>query len=230
MPALALPAFWGAVSAGAGAGATLYGVKKSGESNDRASALQAKANADSLALAQQQEAERKAEFNAQQAEAKRQWDIDQANKQPRLAAQNAALMRLSDMLHLPGLTASTGNAGASSSSAAGSAADLKALIDSGVDPQAAAQQFNKTYGRTTGNEAVYYDPAQHGGVATIGLPDAYLSLEPNGWGITQRGGTSRALPSSASLPSPAVATASAPATQPNYQGVIPFAQLLRGVR
>lgn len=75
----------------------------------------------------------------------------------------------------------------------GNAAALKALIDGGMDPQAAVSTFNQRYGRSTGNQAVYYDPSQHGGKATIGLPDAYLSLEPTGWGITPRsGGTAKA--------------------------------------
>lgn len=70
----------------------------------------------------------------------------------------------------------------------GDAAALKALLDSGVDPQQAVTQFNQKYGRTTGNEAVYYDPSAHGGVATIGLPDAYLAKPGGSWDITQRAG------------------------------------------
>lgn len=72
------------------------------------------------------------------------------------------------------------------SSGGGDAASLKALLDSGVDPQAAVAKFNQQYGRTTGNQAVYYDPSQHGGVATIGLPDAYLAKPGASWDITQR--------------------------------------------
>lgn len=83
----------------------------------------------------------------------------------------------------------SGPSGPASGSSNGTAADLKALIDSGIDPQQAAQQFNAKYGRTTGNEAAYYAPSgQTSGKAVIGLPDAYLSQEPSGWQVTQRAG------------------------------------------
>lgn len=82
----------------------------------------------------------------------------------------------------------TGGAPTAPGGGQGGAAALKALLDQGVDPQSAVTQFNQKYGRTTGNEAVYYDPSQHGGVATIGLPDAYLAKPGGSWDITQRGG------------------------------------------
>jgi hypothetical protein len=72
------------------------------------------------------------------------------------------------------------------------------------NPQGAISAFNSQTGRTTGNEAVYYDPSQHGGVATIGLPDSYLSQQGGAWGITQR------TPETSS----AAPAASAPATDP----------------
>lgn len=55
----------------------------------------------------------------------------------------------------------------------------------GKSPQDAIAQFNRQFGRSTGNEAVYYDPSVHGR-ATIGLPEAYLSQESDGWRLTQR--------------------------------------------
>lgn len=79
-----------------------------------------------------------------------------------------------------------GSLGGGKQSGESDAAYLQRLIRSGMSPQQAAQTFNQTLGRTTGNEAVYYDPSKHGGHATIGLPEGYLSDE-NGWGFTPRG-------------------------------------------
>lgn len=102
--------------------------------------------------------------------------------------------------YVPGVDPGWGVGGSSSSSSGAGggsstdAANLKALIDGGLDPRAAVAQFNKQYNRSTGNEAVYYDPAQHGGVATIGLPDAYLAKPGASWDITVRGGGSTPAP------------------------------------
>lgn len=85
-----------------------------------------------------------------------------------------------------GLMPSGSQSGASAGQ--GDASALKALLDGGMAPQQAVVEFNKKYGRTTGNEAVYYDPSAHGGVATIGLPDAYLAKPGGSWDITQRAG------------------------------------------
>lgn len=93
--------------------------------------------------------------------------------------------------------------------AAPTAAYLQSLLGSSQyanNPQAAIAYFNQSTGRTSGNEAVYYDPSVHG-TATIGLPDSYLSLNGNQWGITQRtpesssGGTPAPAPAS-STPDP----------------------------
>ena len=75
--------------------------------------------------------------------------------------------------------------GPSGGQAAPTAGYLQSLLAGGLDPQAAIQRFNQETGRTTGNEAVYYGPEVHG-TATIGLPDAYLSLQQNGWQVTPR--------------------------------------------
>lgn len=101
---------------------------------------------------------------------------------------------------------SIAGAGPSASPTGGQAgaAEMKALLDSGVDPQQAVSQFNQKYGRTTGNQAVYYDPSQHGGVATIGLPDAYLAKPGASWDITQRSGAGSIAGASKPLPSAAV--------------------------
>lgn len=74
----AMPAFWGAVSATAGAGAGIYGAHKTSsaanraadlsvQAADRAATLQAKSAADALSFAKQQEEERKREWEATQA-------------------------------------------------------------------------------------------------------------------------------------------------------------------
>lgn len=60
---------------------------------------------------------------------------------------------------------------------------ILALLQSGMDPRAAAAMFNQTNRRTTGNEAQYYN--DHRG-QTIGLPSGYASLEPGGWAWTVR--------------------------------------------
>lgn len=71
------------------------------------------------------------------------------------------------------------------------------LISKGVSPQDAAKESNQKFGRTTGNEAVYYADTN-----TIGLPDCYLAGptdkpdSPDGWCVVQRakngGGASEA--------------------------------------
>lgn len=58
---------------------------------------------------------------------------------------------------------------------------LLKLLQGGMSPQEAANQFNKETGRGYGNEAVYY-----GHNNTIGLPEAYLSTGANGWNISNR--------------------------------------------
>jgi hypothetical protein len=106
------------------------------------------------------------------------------------------------------IAAATPGANAPAASGTAGAAEMKALLDGGLDPQQAVQQFNQKYGRSTGNEAVYYDPSQHGGVATIGLPDAYLAKPGASWDITQRSG--------------GVGTTSAPGAAPTYTPPTPY--------
>lgn len=107
--------------------------------------------------------------------------------------------------------------GASAPPAGGTAgaAEMKALLDGGLDPKAAVAQFNQKYGRSTGNEAVYYDPSQHGGVATIGLPDAYLAKPGASWDITQRSGA--AAPKAGTIAAASAYTPSAPPLPTPYQ-------------
>lgn len=87
----------------------------------------------------------------------------------------------------PPLTPDAPAAPAPGMAAAPTAAYLQSLIKGGMDPHTAIAQFNKETGRTHGNEAEYYDPSVHG-VATIGLPEAYLAADGgNGdWTVTQR--------------------------------------------
>ena len=55
---------------------------------------------------------------------------------------------------------------------------LQSLISGGLSPQDAVAQFNSQTGRTTGNEAVYYNDSRG---QTIGLPEGYLTAADN-WG------------------------------------------------
>lgn len=87
---------------------------------------------------------------------------------------------------LPGAGTVSGAAPAAGGSPS---AFLKGLLDSGMDPQQAAQKTNSQFNLQTGAQAQYYAPsAQTSGKAVIGLPDAYISQEPSGWALTQRGG------------------------------------------
>lgn len=206
--AAATTAAWGAIAAGTMAGTNLVGAHMQGNAARDAARMQTGA-ADRAAEAQregQREAqaflERQAGYDANVAETNRHANYDQ------YVASRAKLNSVADLLGmpheqipgyvpLPSSPFAGGAAGArpvgsgatppAAAARGGSAEDLRALIAGGMDPQQAVAQFNQRYGRTTGNEARYYDPSQHGGVATIGLPEAYLSLEPNGWQITPRG-------------------------------------------
>lgn len=60
---------------------------------------------------------------------------------------------------------------------------ILALLQGGMSPQEAIALFNQKNGRTTGNEALYYNDSR--GV-TIGLPSGYAALTPNGWTWTTR--------------------------------------------
>src|SRR5579885_950162 len=81
-----------------------------------------------------------------------------------------------------GASGMTATGGASAQTPSTGAAALQKLLSSGIDPQTAAKTFNQQFGRTTGNEAVYY-PQNN----TIGLPEGYLSTGQNGWQFTPRG-------------------------------------------
>jgi len=67
--------------------------------------------------------------------------------------------------------------------AGGGDQSILSLLQGGMDPQAAAALFNQTNGRTTGNEAQYYNDNRG---QTIGLPGGYAALTPGGWTWTER--------------------------------------------
>lgn len=113
------------------------------------------------------------------------WGTDANNIGKTPAVQGYPTPPPSQPANTPAVQPPTRSVDAGTSGPAPTAAYLHSLITGGMDPQAAIAQFNKETGRTTGNEAVYYGPEVHG-KPTIGLPDSYLSLESNGWGITQR--------------------------------------------
>jgi hypothetical protein len=192
MPPLVAAAAVTAGGALVGGGLAAHGANTSAklqtDAANRAAELQKQSNDATLAFQEKQAAEDKARYDAAQR-------ANYAQYTNRVKAAQG----LGDSIgfHLPDpapyeSSQPTSASGSTGSSASGSAAALKSLLDSGMDPQKAAAQFNQQYGRTTGNEAVYYDPSQHGGVATIGLPDAYLSLEKGGWSLTPRQGGSGA--------------------------------------
>lgn len=105
MPVFALTpvatAFWGAVGAGATAGAQVYGAHKQAGAQREATAAQSQANAAAIAEQQRQDAMQKEEFDRQQAMAKAQWDAEQAIRAPYRAAGAQALSSLGDLLGTP---------------------------------------------------------------------------------------------------------------------------------
>jgi len=202
----------GAIAAGATASSSIYAAHKQGDAAEKSAQLQT--DAVKYGADKQDDATQRAEvFQRQQAEnayqnaqTTQRANYDQAKARLGAIAGVGAQYGLSGLSmpdFVPGVdphydTGATplpdGTLGAvagvtpSGSAAKGDAAALKALLDAGADPQTAVAKFNQQYGRTTGNEAVYYDPSQHGGVATIGLPDAYLAKPGSSWDITQRSG------------------------------------------
>lgn len=98
MPALALPAFWAALGAGAMGAGAIYGANKQSQSTDKAADLKATSDAAALNLARQQEATRKQEYDQQQAQLKAQYDAQQALRAPYRAAGANALSALGNLL------------------------------------------------------------------------------------------------------------------------------------
>lgn len=200
------------IGAGLGLFGSLFGAHEQSAAADKAAQIQA--DAARYAADQARQANEEA-LAFQKAQADRDFQISETNRRANYDQWAAREARVGTLAQLAGLPArqipayvslQTGSAPSGAVSAAttgvkGTAADLKAMIDSGMDPQQAAQKFNQQFGRTTGNEAQFYGADVHG-TPTIGLPDAYLSLEPNGWSITQRGGGGAAAPAAAVKPAP----------------------------
>lgn len=230
-----MPPAVGTAIAGVAAGiAGIHGANKQAQATKESTAASVASNQAAIDEQKREDAITQANFDKTQAAQQAQWDAQQNIRAPYRQAGQAALSSLGDILGVSfGSGGGGGNAPAPSaqpSGLKGSAADLKALIDSGIDPASAAAKFNQQFGRTSGNEAVYYDPSQHGGVATVGLPDAYLSQEGNGWSITPRSGgsgTGTVRRSPTTIAPPAVApTANVNALAPNYAPVVPFSQMM----
>jgi len=114
MPALALPAFWGAVSAGAAGGAGIYAAKKAGQANKEASQVTAQSNQAAIDEQKRQDAQQKEEFDAQQAMLAKQWDAQQALKAPYRAAGANALSSIGSILGVDFGAGGGGNAAAPS--------------------------------------------------------------------------------------------------------------------
>lgn len=100
MPALAIPAFWYAVSAGAGAAAGIYGANKSSDAADNAANLQSKSAADALDFTRQKEAQDQANFISTQKANYAQYVAQQARLAPYQAMGAAASARLATGLGL----------------------------------------------------------------------------------------------------------------------------------
>lgn len=203
----------GLLVAGLASGAaTGVAAKIGSNAANHAGDLNAKAATDQLAYLQQKDAQDQRNWEATTAENRRQFDTTQAlnldqynKKEARLGSYRSigagATGTLADLMgirmvpqpggaSLPPAAAPSASGASTGTGAApgGDAAALKAMLDGGLAPQEAVARFNQQFGRTTGNEAQYYDPSQHGGVATIGLPDAYLAKPGASWDITTRAG------------------------------------------
>lgn len=105
-----------AIAGGASIAGGVMGSRAQSGASRRAAQTQAKADADALAFQREQEETRRREFEMEQAEQKRQFDVQQANTEedrqlerrllferearlaPRRAAQQAALMKMGDLL------------------------------------------------------------------------------------------------------------------------------------
>lgn len=228
-----------AIAAGASTAGGVYAAHKSGEAAEQtataeaaaqkyAADLQSKATAEALAFSKQQ-----GENAFQNSEAARHGNYDMyAAAQRRLGSLGSLIGAPAREIpaYVPGVDpaftgsttppTTTGAGDASTAASGGGAAALKALLDGGMSPQDAVTQFNQKYGRTTGNEAVYYDPSQHGGVATIGLPDAYLAKPGSSWDITQRSGSAPTAP-------PPVKSAASYLSTPTPYVTVPIARALQ---
>lgn len=227
----------GLAAAGATTATSLYSAnKQSGAAQDAAklqtdaanksAELQSKSAADALAFQKQQAAQDLQTTNATQQANYNQWAARESRLSNFQQALGMAPRNIPAYQPLPnGQSAPTSGPMPSGQapSGGGNATALKALLDQGMDPQQAVAQFNKQFGRSTGNEAVYYDPSQHGGVATIGLPDAYLAKPGNSWDITVRGAA--ATPSAAPKNSMAAALSSPSQASPYSAMMTPALQM-----
>jgi hypothetical protein len=192
-----------AVSAAATSGGAAYAAHTSSDAANHAADVQGTANDKALAFQEQQAADAKAQFQQSQ----------RANYE-QYAARHKAAQQLGDSIgfHLPDLKtyeeytgqpapSGTPTTGARAASAGPDA--LKALIQQ-YGPQVGAQKFNQQFGRTTGNEAVYYP--ENGG--TVGIPEGYFSNGAQGWNFAPRGGAAGSVGGQAApFASPTIASA-----------------------
>lgn len=233
MPAvLALPAFWGAVSAGVGGAAGIYGAHKVSQSTDKATAASIAGNNAAIAEQQRQDAEQKRQFDAQQSASKAQWDAQQQNLAPYRAASASALSSLGDLLG----THFDVPASPSQPSSSGSSGGDTTVPPAPSDLTSALQAANKiAYGGT----AKHTDPSYW---QSLWQQDpAYAWKRMLGW---QAGGSdaatsgpyagqSSAAPKSAASSSgmtslaPFMTPSNTPATNATYAPVIPISQVMR---
>lgn len=227
MPAvLALPAFWGAVSAGAAGGATLYGAKKSAEATKQAAALSAKSNADAIAEQQKQDAIQQQQFNQQQAAAKAQWDAEQAIRAPYRQAGANALSSLGGIL---GVDFGSGGGGGSAPAMAGG--PMPQGIDWTASPDVLGSQLTRYYQKAgvSPHEVPYWVSKASELVARgkeLGDPD-YANKRLAASEVFGGGGTRpMARPSTPMMN--ALPTVPTNALAPSYRQVVPVSTLMGG--
>ena len=238
MPALALPAFWGAVAAGAGGAATVYGAHKAGEASDTAAATSAASNKAAIEEQQRQDAIQKQEFDQQQAAAKAQWDAQQQIRAPYRQAGSAALSSLGGILGVD-----FGSGGGGAPSGAPPEASAAPVTTSGGDPvtQAILDNYKALGVAPTGpgsgpTDIAYMVQQAKASLASGERPLSYW-LGPQGriaQELAKAKGGSSTTPISAVMPrslgAPGLPAAGVPmnALAPSYGQVVPISSLMGG--
>lgn len=253
MPAaLALPAFWGAVTGVAGGSAAIYGANKMSDASEQSAQVSSKANADAIAEQQRQDAIQKQEFDQQQAQAKAQWDAEQATTKAQWDAQQqirapyrqAGAAALSNLGGILGVDFGSGGAGGGGGSAASpSGPPASGPMPSGIDWTASPDQLGQSltnYFQKAGKPATevpYWVSKASELVARgkeIGDPN-YANKRLAAADIFGGGGTSSASGVSVMAPGalapPAVAPMGMPnALNPSYSQVVPITSLMGAAR
>lgn len=227
MPALALPAFWGAVSAGAAGAAGIYGAKKQGQASKEATAASTASNAAAIDEQKRQDAITQANFEKTLAAQQAQWDAQQNIRAPYRQAGSAALTSLGDML------GENFSGGGGSTGGAPSAGPTGALPSRPADLTSALKVANDTaYGFEKHTDPAYWDAlwkkdpeyafrrllGEGAGPSDAAVKGPYAGA---GAGSSASGTRRAAVPLAPSIVVPA-----GNALAPNYAPVIPFSQMI----